>query len=73
VENLTFCGQQQAKQQTQQEQRLFKSFGAKKMDELAATNKELTNNFEGLVTSGLGPHIACGPPVELQWCRPTEC
>jgi hypothetical protein len=41
----------------------FKSFGVKKINELVTTSNKLTNNFSGLVTSGLGMDVARGPPV----------
>jgi hypothetical protein len=41
----------------------FKSIGAKKINELVVTGNELTNNFEGLVTSGLWPDVAHGQKV----------
>jgi hypothetical protein len=37
----------------------FKPFRVRKIYELVVTNK-LTNNFTGLVTSGLRPDEACG-------------
>jgi hypothetical protein len=40
----------------------FKSFGVKKINELVATSNKLTNNFAGLITSGLGLDVARGPP-----------
>jgi hypothetical protein len=39
----------------------FKSFGAKKIHELAITGNKLTNNLAGLVTSGVRPDVARGP------------
>jgi hypothetical protein len=33
------------------------------MNELVVTSNKLTNNFAGLVASGLGPDVASGPPV----------
>jgi hypothetical protein len=42
---------------------LFKSFGFKKINELVVTSNKLTNNFAGLVKSGLGPGVVRGPPV----------
>jgi hypothetical protein len=45
----------------------FRSFGVKKINELAVTSNKLTNNFAGLVRSGLGPDLARGPPVEQRW------
>jgi hypothetical protein len=47
----------------------FISFGAKKINELVATSKKLTNNFVGLVTSGLGPDLARGPLIVPRWSR----
>jgi hypothetical protein len=41
----------------------FKSFGVKKINELVVTNKKVTDNYVGLVTSGLGQDVAYGPPV----------
>jgi hypothetical protein len=41
----------------------FTFFGVNKTNELAVTSNKLTNNFEGLVTSGLWPDVACGQPV----------
>jgi hypothetical protein len=41
----------------------FKSFGVKKINELVVTSNKLTNNFASLVTNGLGPDVARGPPV----------
>jgi hypothetical protein len=40
----------------------FKSFGAKKINELVVTSNKL-NNFAGLVTSGLESDVARGLPV----------
>jgi hypothetical protein len=45
----------------------FKSFGTKKINERILTSNKLTNNFTGLVTSGLGPDVAGGPPVGPRW------
>jgi hypothetical protein len=41
----------------------LKSFGVWKINELVVTSNKLTNNFDGLVTSGLGPDMARGLPV----------
>jgi hypothetical protein len=41
----------------------LKFFRAKKINELVVTNNKLTNDFSGLVTSGLRPDVAHGPPV----------
>jgi hypothetical protein len=38
----------------------FKSFGAKEINTLVVTSNKLTNNFAGLVTSGLGPMWPAG-------------
>jgi hypothetical protein len=35
----------------------LKSFGVKKINELVVTSNKLTNNFVGLVASGLGPDV----------------
>jgi hypothetical protein len=43
----------------------LKSFGVKKINEFVVINRELTNNFAGLVTGGLRPDVAHGPPVVL--------
>jgi hypothetical protein len=32
-------------------------------NELVVTRNKLINNFAGLVTSGLGPDVACGPSL----------
>jgi hypothetical protein len=41
-----------------------KFFGAKIIvNELVVTSDKLTNDFVGLVTSGLGPDVACESPV----------
>jgi hypothetical protein len=45
----------------------FRSFGAKKINELVVTSKKLTNNFAGLVATGVGPDVARGPPVGPRW------
>jgi hypothetical protein len=45
----------------------FKSFAVRKINELAVTSNKLTNNFAGLITSGLGPDVARGPPVGPRW------
>jgi hypothetical protein len=44
----------------------FKSFRGKNINEDVGTSNQLTNNFAGLVTSGLGPDVAFGPPVGLR-------
>jgi hypothetical protein len=49
----------------------FKSFGVKKIYELVVPSNKLTDNFVGLVTSGLEPDVACRPPVGLHWSRET--
>jgi hypothetical protein len=41
---------------------------AQKINELVVTSKKLTNNFAGLVTAGLGPDMARGPPVGPRCC-----
>jgi hypothetical protein len=41
----------------------FKLLGEMKINELVVTSNKLTNNFAGLVTSGLRPDVALGPPV----------
>jgi hypothetical protein len=50
--------------------------GSKAVDEIsittlqsfiAVTSNKLTNNFEGLVSSGLEPDVTCGSPVGLRW------
>jgi hypothetical protein len=41
----------------------FTSFGIKKINEPAVTSNKLTNNFAGLVASGLGTDVARGQPV----------
>jgi hypothetical protein len=38
-------------------------FGVKTINELVVTSNKLTNNFVGLVTSGIEPDLARGPPV----------
>jgi hypothetical protein len=43
---------------------IFNSFGVNKINELVVTGNRLTNNFAGLITSGLGLDVARGPPVE---------
>jgi hypothetical protein len=43
-----------------------KSFGAKEINSLVATSNKLTQNFVGLVTSGLRPDLARGPPAGLR-------
>jgi hypothetical protein len=40
-----------------------KSLTEKNTNKLAVTSSKLANNFMGLVASGLGPDMACGPPV----------
>jgi hypothetical protein len=40
----------------------FRFFGKKKINELVVTCNKLTNNFAGLVTSGLGLDVVHGPP-----------
>jgi hypothetical protein len=47
----------------------FKSFGVRKINELVVIGKKLTNNFACLITSGLGPDVAHGPPVGLRWSK----
>jgi hypothetical protein len=47
----------------------FKSFGVKKINELVVTSNKFSNNFAGLVTSGLGPDVILGPPVGPHWHR----
>jgi hypothetical protein len=44
------------------------SFGVKKTNYLAVTSNKLINNLAGLFTRGLGPAVACGPPVGSRWC-----
>jgi hypothetical protein len=39
------------------------SFGVKKINELVVTNSKLTNNFAGLITSGLGLDVPRRPQV----------
>jgi hypothetical protein len=41
----------------------FRSFEENKINELVVTSNKLTNDFVGLVTSGLGPDVARGWPV----------
>jgi hypothetical protein len=41
----------------------FKFFRVTKINKLVVTSNKLTNNFTGLVTSDVGPDLACGPPV----------
>jgi hypothetical protein len=41
----------------------FKYFGVNKINETAVTTKKLTNNFAGLVSSGLRPDVASRPPA----------
>jgi hypothetical protein len=55
------------KQQAREESRFFRSFGVKKINELIISKNKFINTFAGLVTSGLGPHVACGPPVGPRW------
>jgi hypothetical protein len=38
-----------------------------KINELVVTSNKLTDNFAGLITSGLGPDVARGPPVVPRW------
>jgi hypothetical protein len=38
----------------------FKSFEVKKINKFVITSNKLTNNFAGLVTSGLGPDATRG-------------
>jgi hypothetical protein len=40
----------------------FIIIGAQKINELAVTSNNLTNNFVGLVASAFEPDVACGPP-----------
>jgi hypothetical protein len=40
----------------------FKSFGVKKTNGIVVTCNKLTNNFAGLLTSGLGLDMARRPP-----------
>jgi hypothetical protein len=47
----------------------YKSFGINKVNELVVTSNKLTNNFAGLVTSGLGPNVASGSPVLPRWYK----
>jgi hypothetical protein len=47
----------------------FKSFRAKKMNQLVVTSYKLKNNFVGIITSVLGPDVARGPPVVPRWCK----
>jgi hypothetical protein len=47
----------------------FKSFGVEKINELVVTSYKLTNNFAGLITNGLGPDVARGPPVGSLWFK----
>jgi hypothetical protein len=42
---------------------IFLVLGENKINELAITSNKITNNFTGLVTSGLGPDVARGPPT----------
>jgi hypothetical protein len=43
---------------------LFLKFcDVKKINGLAVSSNTLTNNFAGLVASGLGPDVASGPPI----------
>jgi hypothetical protein len=41
----------------------FKSFRVKKINERVVTRNKLTNNFTGLITTGLGPDVASRLPV----------
>jgi hypothetical protein len=55
---------QYLKQETRQKLRYFcKAFGISTINELVLPSNKLTNNFVGLVTSGLEPDMALGPPV----------
>jgi hypothetical protein len=47
----------------------FKSFGVKNTNELVVTSNKLTNTSVGLVTSGLEPDVARGPPVTPRFCK----
>jgi hypothetical protein len=58
-------------QRNKDESFLFKFFGIKKINERVITSHELANNFAGLVTSGLGPHVCGGRPVCLRRCSST--
>jgi hypothetical protein len=48
---------------------IFKHFRMKKVNEFVVTSNKLTNNFAGLVTSGLGPDVARRPPVAPRWLK----
>jgi hypothetical protein len=45
---------------------IFTSFGVKKINKLVVTRNKLTNNFVGLVTSGLEPNVACGAGMKFK-------
>jgi hypothetical protein len=47
----------------------FKYFRVNKINETAVTTKKLTNNFAGLVSSGLRPDVASRPPAAPRWLR----
>jgi hypothetical protein len=42
---------------------IFSNPSEKNQNELVVTGKKLINSFSGLVTNGLGPDMARGPPV----------
>lgn len=45
-------------------QNFYKSFGIKNINDVTVTSNTLTNNFVGLVSSGLGPDVVHRLPVE---------
>jgi hypothetical protein len=51
-------------------QLFFIYFGIKKINMLVVFRAELTGNFIGLVTSGIGPAVARGPHVGPRWFIP---
>jgi hypothetical protein len=51
---------------------LFKSYGIKKINELIVTSNKSTDNFAGLLTSGLKPDVTRGPPVGSLWHKIME-
>jgi hypothetical protein len=42
---------------------LYKSYKIRKINELTVTSNKSTDNFAGLLTSGLKPDVTRGPPV----------
>jgi hypothetical protein len=45
--------------------RFSTSIGIKEMNEVVVISNNFTNNFAGLVTSGVEPEVEGGPPVGL--------